>query len=170
MAPYDDVARLCSTDSHDRAQCEEPGLVLERLDPLAYPGLHEGPGTVGVYSTKEVPIRGVVRGSRLYADPAESLRACASGMQVWLASARAREAVERALLRGSDVRSMRFMSQNQQHTDDEAEAKTSTDPTVVFPANWLRPYIVVRPASVSAARRAANAGGVELIACTTESP
>lgn len=149
-APFDDVDRLCPSDSHDYATCRNGvGLVVERLDAAAYPGLKEGPGTAGFFSTHEVPIRGVVRGTHLIADPAESLRGCRTGMKLWLRSAQDTHAVGRVVRSRHDVRSVRLV------TDQVSSAPR-------------RPYFVIRPASAAAARGAAHAGAIVFISCEVE--
>jgi hypothetical protein len=167
-APLDAADHLCPSRAEGRDYCHGPGLRLERFDASAYPGLHEGPGTVRYSSSVEVPIHGVVRGTRLIADPAESLRGCTAGMKLRLSSVRERRPVERALRSGDDVHSVRFVTPEEQQAHARKEAETVEPPPAIAPIGWLRPYFVVRPASAAAARRGGRAGEIDFVSCAQE--
>jgi hypothetical protein len=156
-APLDAADHLCPSRAEWRDDCKEPGLRLERFDASAYPGLREGPGTAGYSSKQEVPIRGVVRGTRLVADPAESLRGCTTSMRLFLARTQDRAPISSALRTRDDVRSARYESTATQR----ANARRS-DPNVIYDPP---PSFVVEPASAGAARAAANAGRIDFVSC-----
>jgi hypothetical protein len=156
-APLDAADHLCPSRAEWRDDCNEPGLRLERFDASAYPGLQEGHGTAGYSSKQEVPIRGVVRGARLIADPAESLRGCTTSMRLFIARTQARAPISAALRTRDDVRSVRYESTATQR----ANARRS-DPNVIYDPP---PSFVVEPVSAGAARAAANAGRIDFVRC-----